>query len=340
MKFDVVVFPDNLNKMPNLAKRVEDMGFDGLWTVETMHNPFLPLPLAAYNTSRIELGTAIAVAFPRSPMVTANIAWDLAAQSNGRFMLGLGTQIAVHVVKRFSAQWDGKPVSQLREYIEAMRAIWDAFQNEKGLRYRGEHYSFGVLPPFFNPGPIEYPDIPIYIAGVGAPLCRLTGEVGNGFHVHSFHTPKYLKELTRPAIQEGAEKVGRSIDDISLSCAIFVVTGRNEEEIQRSTIEIKSQIAFYASTPSYYKVLDMHGWRDFGERMNAMTKQNLWNDMWKEVPDNILHEFAVVAPPDELPYAIREKYDGLLDRVSYYFPFDPDDESRQVVWEHASKAMQ
>ncbi|MGB7340428.1 MAG: TIGR03617 family F420-dependent LLM class oxidoreductase [Phototrophicaceae bacterium] len=339
MKFDVTIFPDDLNAIPDIAKKVEDMGFDGLWTAEAQHNPFLPLPLAANSTSTLELGTAIAVAFPRSPMVTAQIAWDLAAQSNGRFMLGLGTQIAVHIVKRFSAQWDGKPVSQLREYIEAMRKIWAAFQSGSGLRYRGDHYSFGVLPPFFNPGEIEHPEIPIYIAGVGAALCRLAGEMCDGFHVHPFHTTQYLKELTRPAIQEGADKTGRSIDDVALTCSVFVVTGRNAEEIQRSTIEIKSQIAFYASTPSYQKVLDKHGWRDFGEKMNKMTKENKWDVMWQEVPDEILHEFAVVAAPDELPYAVREKYDGLLDRVAYYFPFDPSDETRQIVWEHASKAM-
>lgn len=339
MKFDVTIFPQELNATPDLAKQVEDMGFDGLWTAETTHSPFLPLPLAAYHTKKLELGTSIAVAFPRSPMVMAQTAWDLATQSNGRFLLGLGTQIGVHIVKRFSAQWDGKPVSQLREYIESMRAIWNAFQNGGSLRYRGDHYSFGVLPPFFNPGPIDNPDIPIYIAGVGSALCRLAGETCQGFHVHPFHTTKYLHELTRPAIQEGAEKAGRSISDISLSCALFVVTGTTEEEIQRNTIEIKSQIAFYASTPAYRKVLEMHGWGEFGDRMNRMTKENKWDEMWKEVSDDILHEFAVVAPPDELPYAVREKYNGLLDRIGYYFPFDPADETRKIVWEHASKAM-
>lgn len=339
MKFDVGIFPDDLNKIPDISRKVEDMGFDGLWTAEAQHNPFLPLALTAHVTKRIEMGTAIAVAFPRSPMVTAQIAWDLAAQSNGRFSLGLGTQIAVHIVKRFSAQWDGKPVSQLRDYILSLRKIWDAFQNESGLRYRGKHYSFGVLPPFFNPGAIENPKIPIYIAGVGTPLCKLGGELADGFHVHSFHTPKYLRDVVRPAIEEGATANERSLADVSLSCAVFVVTGRNAEEIQRSTIEMKSQIGFYASTPSYHKVLDVHGWRDFGERMNQMTKEGKWSEMWKEVPDEILHEFAVVAPPDELPYKLRERYQGLLDRVSYYLPFEPDDESRQIVWEHASKAM-
>jgi probable F420-dependent oxidoreductase len=340
MKFDVTILPDDLNKIPELAKKVEAMGFDGLWTAEAQHNPFLPLPLAAYHTSKLELGTAIAVAFPRSPMVTAQVAWDLAAQSKGRFMLGLGTQIAVHIVKRFSAQWDAKPVSQLKDYILAMRKIWEAFQTGSGLRYRGEHYSFGVLPPFFNPGPIEHPEIPIYIAGVGAPLCHLAGEVAQGFHVHSFHTAKYLRKLTRPEIEKGAISAGRKLEDVALSCAVFVVTGRNAEEIQRSTVEIKSQIAFYASTPSYHKVLEMHGWLDFGERMNQLTKEGKWNEMWKEVPDEILHEFAVVAAPDELPHALRERYAGLLDRVGYYFPFDPKDEGRQAVFDYASKAME
>lgn len=340
MKFDVTLFADDLNKMPDLTRRVEDMGFDGLWTAEAQHNPFLPLSLAAYASKRLELGTSIAVAFPRSPMVTAQIAWDLAAQSDGRFILGLGTQIAVHIVKRFSAQWDGKPVSQLRDYVLSMRKIWHSFQNESGLRYRGKHYSFGVLPPFFNPGPIKHPDIPVYVAGVGPALCKLGGELADGFHVHPFHTTKYLREVIRPAIEEGAARTERSIDDVSLTCAIFVVTGRNEEELQKNTMEIKSQIGFYASTPSYQRVLELHGWGDFGERMNRMTKENKWHDMWKEVPDEVLHEFAVVAPPDELPYAMRERYDGLLDRIAYYFPFDPDDEARKIVWEHASKAMQ
>jgi probable F420-dependent oxidoreductase len=167
----------------------------------------------------------------------------------------------------------------------------------------------------------------------------LAGEVAQGFHVHSFHTAKYLQELTRPEIEKGAASTGRKLSDVSLSCAVFVVTGRNAEEIQRSTIEIKSQIAFYASTPSYHKVLEMHGWLDFGERMNQLTKEGKWSEMWKEVPDEILHEFAVVAPPDELPYAVRERYTGLLDRVGYYFPFDPKDEGRQAVFEYASKAM-
>jgi len=341
MKFDVTIFPDDLNAIPELARKVEDYGFDGLWIAETQHNPFLPLPLAAHATQRIEMGTAIAVAFPRSPMVMAQLAWDLAAQSEGRFMLGLGTQIAPHIVKRFSAFWSGKPVSQLREYIESLRAIWEAFQSGEGrLRYRGEYYNFGLLSPFFNPGPIAHPEIPIYIAGVGPALCKLAGELGAGFHVHAFHTPQYLKELIRPSVQEGAQNTGRSISDVSLNCAIFVVTGRNAEETKRTEVEVKSQIAFYASTPSYRRVLDLHGWGDFGEQMNRMTKEGKWYEMWEQVPDEIMHAIAVVAPPAELPHKVRERYEGLLDRVGYYFPFQPADETRKIIWDEASKAMQ
>ncbi len=339
MKFDVTIFPEDLNSTIELARTVEDYGFDGLWTAEAAHNPFLPLTLAATSTQRIQLGTAIAVAFPRSPMVTAQLAWDLAAQSKGRFILGLGTQIKIHIVKRFSALWVDKPAAQMREYVEALRAIWKAFQDGGSLRYRGEIYSFGVLPPFFNPGAIEHPQIPVYIAGVNKELCKLGGEIADGFHVHPFHTVQYLQDLIRPSIAAGAAKAEKNPADVSLSCAIFVVTGSTPEEIERNTIEIKSQIAFYASTPGYRPVLEMHGWGDFGDKMNQLTKEGKWNNMWRDVPDDILHEMAVVAPPDELPYKVRERYAGLLDRVGYYFPFKPEDETRKMIWQHASKAM-
>jgi probable F420-dependent oxidoreductase len=339
MKFDVTIFPEDLNSTIDLARQVEEYGFNGLWTAEAAHNPFLPLTLAASSTGRINLGTAIAIAFPRSPMVTAQLAWDLAAQSKGRFLLGLGTQIEANIVMRFSSLWAGKPVQQMREYIESLRAIWKAFQEQSKLRYRGEIYKFGLLQPFFNPGPIEHPHVPVYIAGVNAGMCRLGGELADGFHVHPFHTVQYLSELIRPSIAEGADKAQRQLSDIELSSAIFVVTGRNNEEIERNTIEIKSQIAFYASTPGYRSVLEMHGWGDFGDQMNKLTKEGKWNDMWREVPDDILHAMAVVAPPDELPYKVRERYAGLLDRVGYYFPFKPEDETRRIIWEHASKAM-
>jgi probable F420-dependent oxidoreductase len=338
MLFDVTIFPRVLGTVWSLAKEIEDYGFSGLWTAETSHSPFLPLTHAASATQRIQLGTAIAVAFPRSPMVMANLAWDLAEQSEGRFILGLGTQIKPHITKRFSTEWSA-PVPRLREYIESLRAIWNSWQNAAPLRYTGEHYRFTLMTPFFSPDPMPYSDIPIYIAGVNEGLCRLAGELCQGFHVHPFHTVRYLKELVSPNIQVGLERGQRDRSDIKLTCAIFVVTGRNAEEMQHSTIMTKSQIAFYASTPSYATVMNMHGWADIAVRLNQMSREGRWTDMWREISDEMLDEIAVVAPPEELPYKVQERYAGLLDQVGYYFPFVPEDSDKKVIWENAAKAF-
>ncbi|MEO0564005.1 MAG: TIGR03617 family F420-dependent LLM class oxidoreductase, partial [Chloroflexota bacterium] len=257
MNFDVNIFPDDLNQAADIAAAVEDFGFSGLWTSETAHNPFLPLALAASATNRIQLGTAIAVAFPRSPMVTAQIAWDLAAQSGGRFTLGLGTQVKAHITKRFSTTWDA-PAPRLKEYVASLRAIWRTFQEGGRLNYQGEHYSFRLMTPFFNPGPIRVPEIPVYIAGVNEVLCRTAGEVANGFHVHPFHTAKYLRDFILPHIEAGAVSANRMLSDVERYCAVFVVTGADEAERKNNAIPVKSQIAFYASTPSYRAVMDMH----------------------------------------------------------------------------------
>lgn len=338
MQFDVTIFPNDLNAAASIARQVEDYGFSGLWTSETAHNPFLPLTHAAAATERITLGTAVAIAFPRSPMVLAQIAWDLAAQSKGRFILGLGTQVKQHITRRFSTEWTA-PVPRLREYIEALRAIWQTFQTNAPLRYTGEHYKFSLMTPFFNPGPIAHPHIPIYIAGVNEGLCRLAGEMCEGFHVHPFHTLRYLRELIIPAITAGAQDAGRARSDCLLSCAIFVVTGRDAEEMRNNSVYVRSQIAFYASTPSYSPVMEMHGWRDLHERLNTMTREGRWLEMGDLISDDMLKEFAVVAPVDELAHAVRERYQGLLDRVGYYFPFEPDDADKAIVWRSAAQAF-
>jgi probable F420-dependent oxidoreductase len=338
MLFDVTIFPKHLSTAAAVAQQVEAMGFSGLWTAETSHNPFLPLTHAASATQRISIGTGIAVAFPRSPMVVANVAWDLAEQSNGRFILGLGTQVKAHITKRFSTEWSA-PVPRLREYIGSLRAIWQAWQTGTPLRYTGEHYRFTFMTPFFSPDPMPYADIPIYIAGVNDGLCRLAGELCQGFHVHPFHTVRYLRERIIPNIEAGAAKAGRTRADVQLACALFVVTGRNADEIQANSILAKSQIAFYASTPSYRAVLDLHGWGDLGTRLNTMIRENRWGELWTEISDDMLDQIAVVAPPDELPYRVRERYDGLLDRVGYYFPFVPQEAGKQYLWEQAARAF-
>jgi probable F420-dependent oxidoreductase len=338
MKFDVTIFPDKLNNELDIARHVEQFGFNGLWTAETAHDPFLPLALAASVTNRIELGTAIAVAFPRSPMVVAQTAWDLTAQSNGRFILGLGTQVKAHITKRFSTEW-AAPAPRLRDYIQALRAIWNTWQTGAPLRYQGEYYRFSLMTPFFNPGPLPTPTVPIYIAGVNEVLCRLGGELCQGFHVHAFHTPRYLKEVIIPNIETGAQKAGRSRADVALTCAIFVVSGRNAEEQQNNAIAAKSQIAFYASTPSYESVMNLHGWQEVAARLNTMSREGRWTEMWQEISDDMLQQFAVVAPPGELAYAVKERYEGLLDRVGFYFPFKPDEEDKKLIWETAAKVF-
>jgi probable F420-dependent oxidoreductase len=338
MKFDVTIFPTDLNTAADIARQVETYGFDGLWTTETAHSPFLPLTHAAAVTRRINLGTAVAIAFPRSPMVTAQIAWDLAAQSEGRFILGLGTQIKAHITKRFGLEWTDA-VPRLCEYIESLRAIWTTFQTNAPLRYLGEQYKFTLMTPFFSPGAIKNPEIPIYIAGVNEGLCRLAGELCQGFHVHSFHTVRYLKELIIPNIERGAAKAGRTRADCALTCAIFVVTGRNDEELKNNTAFVRSQIAFYASTPSYSTVMAMHGWLDLHRQLNSMSREGRWFEMGELISDDMLREFAVSAPVDELAYAVKARYDGLLDRVGYYFPFVPGEEDKEIVWRSAAEVF-
>ncbi len=338
MKFDVTIFPDSLNTIADLARQVEAYGFSALWTTETAHNPFLPLTLAASATQKIELGTAIAVAFPRSPMVTAQIAWDLAAQSNGRFILGLGTQVKPHIEKRFSTTWVA-PTPRLREYIESLRAIWNSFQSGGSLKYRGEHYKFTLMTPFFSPGSIEHPNIPIYIAGVNEHLCRLAGELCQGFHVHPFHTIRYLKEAVIPNIERGAAKANRTLADCALTSSVFVVTGKDADEIRNNAAPVRAQIAFYASTPSYKVVMETHGWSDLADRLNAMSREGRWFEMGDLISDEMLAEFAVIAPQDELAHAVKARYEGLLDRIGYYFPFVPSEQEREAVWRGAAEVF-
>lgn len=329
MKFDVTIMHDDLNAVPDIARELEDRGVDGLWTPETSHNPFLPLTLAAHVTNKLEVGTAIAVAFPTSPMKMAYLAWDLAAQSNGRFILGLGTQVKAHIVRRFSSEW-GSPGPRLKDYIQAMRAIWEAWQTNGKLRYEGEFYQHKLMTPFFQPSPIEHPDIPIYIAGVNTYLCQLAGELCQGFHVHPFHTSDYLRDVIATNVEEGAQRTGRSRADVNLTCAIFVVTGKTETDLENDVAAVKSQIAFYASTPSYRAVLEHHGMGDLQEKLSAMAREGRWLEMHEEISDDLLNKVAVVATHEDLPHKVKERYDGLLDRVGYYFPFELGE--REDLW--------
>lgn len=298
------------------AREAVALGYDGFFTAETQYDPFFPLTHAAAAAPELELGTAIAVAFPRSPTVMAMIAWDLARQSNGRFLLGLGTQVRGHIVRRFSSMW-GRPGPQLREYIGAMRAVWDCWQNGTKLSYEGEYYKLSLMSPFFDPGPIRHPDIPVYIAGVGPYLSSLAGEMCDGFHVHPFHTAAYLDDVVLPAMSKGAARTGRSIEDVARATTVFVMTGTSDAEIAQSMEPVRSQVAFYASTPSYRAVLEASGW-DFGPELSALSKRGEWDRMPALVSDDVLGQVGVVAPIDELAGAIKDRYGDRVQRIGFY----------------------
>lgn len=322
MKLDAGILVPSLREAPQIAAAAEEVGFAGLWTVETSHDPFFPLVLAAQRTQRIELGTAIAVAFPRSPMVFAQIAWDLQALSGGRFILGLGTQVKGHNERRFGVKWE-QPGPKLREMILMIRAIWDCWQNGKRPSFSGKFYNFTLMTPFFNPGPIEHPKIPIYIAGVNPYICRLAGELCDGFHIHPFHSVRYLRELVYPNIARGLEKAGRQRSDITMATTAFVICGDNDAEIEAAKGAVRQQIAFYASTRTYRGVLEMHGWGENSQRLNERAARGDWAGMASEITDEMLDVYAVRGSYDDIADRLKERYGDLLDRVAFYTPFFP-----------------
>jgi probable F420-dependent oxidoreductase len=317
VKIDVTLAIDDLGDVPAIAREAEALGFDGLWTAETRHDPFLPLALAAEHTDRVSLGTAIAVAFPRSPTVVAHAAWDLQAASRGRTILGLGTQVKGHMERRFSVQWTA-PGPRLREYILALRAIWDAWQTEGPVGFRGQHYAITLTTPFFAPRPIAHPRIPVYIAAVNAYNLRLAGELCEGVHVHPFHSVRYLREFALPHIESGLARSGRTRDGLALASSVFMITGRTPADVAAAREHARAQIAFYASTRTYQPVLAAHGWQDLTPRLHRKSVAGDWAGMAALVTDEMLDVFAVEAPLDGLRAALDERYRGLLDRIAPY----------------------
>ena len=331
MKLDAALGTEGkyLKEVDRSARAAEDLGFAGLWTSETNHDAFLPLAIAANETREIELGTSVAIAFSRSPMETAQTAWDLQELSDGRFVLGLGTQVKAHITRRFSMPWD-RPAARLREYILALRAIWKSFQTEEPLQFEGDFYRHTLMTPFFDPGPIDHPEIPVYIAGVNTRLARLAGEICDGFHVHPFHSPEYVRRTVKPAIAEGAEGAGRDPEEVTLATSAFVISAESEEKATEQRESIRSQISFYASTPTYRTVLEAHGWEEVGEKLGTMAREKKWREMPALITDEMVTAFATEATPDEIGPALEERYEGLIDRVALYLPFVPGE--RDEFW--------
>ena len=332
MRFDATLPYDlHLSDIPAAARAAEALGFDAVWCAETRHDPFLPGPLIAEHSTRLRFGTAIAVSFARSPANLAYTAWDLSRASSGRFILGLGTQVQAHITRRFGMPWPDSPVGLLREQIGAIRAFWQTWQTGERLNFRGDHYRLTLMSEFFDPGPVDHPDIPIFIAGVNTGMASLAGESADGFHVHPLHSPRYLEEIIRPTIAKGAAKTGRPASACELSTTVFVATNEAEREFARQ------QISFYASTPSYRPVLSLHGWSETGENLTALAARRQWNDMPALITDQILETFTVLSSESTLADALQKRYQGLTDRLSLYLPFTPGE--RNPFWQQLAAAF-
>ena len=306
-----------LGDVPREAPRLEGIGFDGLLAAETSHDPLFPLLLAAEHTDRGGLVTPTRVAFARSPMTVAAQAHALQSFSRGRLVLGLGSQIKPHITKRFSMPWS-KPAARMREYILALRAIWECWYENagQGLDFRGEFYTHRLMTPMFTPQDVEHGAPRVWLAAVGPLMCETAGEVADGLIAHAFATSRYLREVTLPAVERGLERAGRARDSFEVVYPGFVVSGSDEREMQRRRTAVCKQIAFYGSTPAYRPVLELHGWGELQDELNAMSKRGLWDEMGRQIDDDVLSEFALVGAPEELPDRFAERFGGLVDRTS------------------------
>jgi probable F420-dependent oxidoreductase len=312
------------------ARALEARGYDGVYTSETAHDPFFPLVLAAEHTERLELGTAVAIAFARTPMTTAAIANDLHLASRGRFTLGLGSQVKPHIERRFSMPWS-HPAPRMREFVLALHAIWSTWETGEKLDFRGEFYTHTLMTPYFDPGPNPYGRPKIALAGVGDLMTEVAGEVADGMILHGFTTERYVREVTMPALERGFAAGGRGRGDFSVSLSVFTISGTTEEQWDASRRAVKEQIAFYGSTPGYRGVLELHGWGDLGVELNQLSRKGEWVAMGELITDDVLDAFAISGEPDELAPAIVERFGDIADRVGFDVPSGTPAE----VWEAA-----
>jgi probable F420-dependent oxidoreductase len=318
LKVDAAV-ASGLTDVAQTASKLERRGYDCCWTAEINHDPFLPLVLAAEHTTRIELGTSIAVAFARNPMTVANVGWDLQAYSDGRFILGLGSQVQAHIEKRFSMPWR-QPVPRMREFVLALQEIWSCWRDGSKLRFEGDFYTHKIMTPMFTPEPQPHPSPKVFVAAVGEAMTEMCGEVADGLLAHAFTTKRYFEAVTIPALMRGMDRSGRRRSDFQLSAPIFVVTGETEDELTAGAVGTRKQIAFYGSTPAYRKVLELHGWGDLHTELHRLSLEGEWDTMGTLIDDEILEAFAVVAPIDTVAGKIRDRCDGVIDRVLVGFP--------------------
>ena len=330
MPIKVDTFLAGLDQAERMGAEARAAGYDGVWTGELSHDPFLPLAVAAPTVRPLDMGTSIVVAFARSPMTLASTAWDLQAWSGGRFYLGLGSQVRAHIERRFSMPWS-HPAARMREFILALRAIWASWQDGAPLDFSGDFYSHTLMTPNFNPGPLPEGPPKVLLAAVGTAMTRVAAEVADGLLVHSYTTRRYLAEVTIPALDAALQQAGRSRADFEVKYPPFVVTGSTEREMAEAAAVAKERIAFYASTPAYRPVLELHGWGDLQTDLNQLARQGEWKTMAGLIDDEVLSAFAVIAPTPQLPAALAAWLGGMVDRTTIAAPLGSAPETREFL---------
>ena len=315
MRILTTVPQDDLAAVPAAARAAEAAGYDGVVTMENRNEPFLALAVAAVSTQRVSLQTGIAIAFARSPMAVANVSWDLQNASRGRFVLGLGSQVRAHNENRFSVPWS-PPAPRMREYVLALRAIWRCWQTGAKLDFRGEHYKLTLMTPNFTPTSTGQPMVPVTIAAVGPAMLRVAGEVCDGVRLHGFCTRRYIDEVVMRELRTGMLKGGRAREQFEIAGGGFIATGPDEAAVAKMVEWVRYRVAFYASTPAYWPVLEVHGLHDLGRKLNVMSKAGQWDRMAAEISDDVVRLFAAIGTYRDIARAIEERFGRAVDTVS------------------------
>ena len=321
MEIFTTLVQSDLRKVPAEIQRIERAGYNGVMTQENRHDPFLPLGVAAVNSERVQLSTGVAISFPRSPMVMANLCWDLQVASRGRFVLGIGPQVKGHNERRFSVPWSA-PAPRMKEYIQALRAIWHSWQTGEALAYEGQHYTFTLMTPNFIPEPMDFAPPPVTMAAVGPAMLRVAGEVADGVRLHGFCTRKYLENVIWPQLQTGLERAGRQRGSLQVSGGGFVVTGKTDEEVAALVDFYRARIAFYGSTRAYWPVLEQHDLLDLGEKLNHMSRTNQWAAMPAEISDDVVQLFCAIGRHDQIVAEVEQQFGGTVDVVADSASYD------------------
>lgn len=319
----------DLHSIGPSAKLLEEIGYTGLVVEETKDDPFVLMALAAQATTKLRIGTSVAIAFPRSPTVTAMSAWTLAKLSKGRFVLGLGTQVKAHIERRYGLAWS--PAGPwMREYVQAVRAVWAHWQTGAPLDIKGPHYNINLMVPLFNPGPIEHPDIPIHLAAVNPVMCRMAGEVAEGIRLHPVCTPSYIEQVMLPAVREGAAKVGRSLDRFQTCMKPLVATAATEAELAPKVRDTRARISFYASTPQYRAAFDHLGLGDLADRLKLLSRAQKWEEMPQHISDEVLHRFVTIGTYDTIAQKLLDRFGGLITDCEFSIAVKTDEDKERL----------